>query len=92
MFVKIGKEAYVESDEVEFICSISNTASRKLARESVDSGTATVCTSGKRKQTLIRTKSGRIYISPISFGTLRNKFFKDSNSSTVVDDLYGEEN
>ncbi len=89
MFVKIGKDAFLESDEVEFICSINNTASRNLARESIAAGTATVCTSGKRKQTLIRTKSGKIYISPIGFNTLKSKFVK--RESSVFDDDYIEE-
>lgn len=79
MFVKIGKDAFLESDEVEFVWSINNKASRDLARECIAAGAATVCTSGKRKQTLIRTKSGKIYISPVSFNTLRNKLVKDNS-------------
>lgn len=90
MFVKIGKDAFLESDEVEFVWSINNKASRDLARECIETGIATVCTSGKRRQTLIRTKSGRFYVSPVSFNTLRNKLIKD-NSSSTVDDFIGED-
>lgn len=90
MFVKIGKDAFLESDEIEFVWNINNKASRDLAREYITTGKATVCTSGKRRQTLIRTKSGKVYISPVGFNTLRNKLIKD-NSSTAVDDFISED-